>query len=499
LAICLLTSLPYLYAYAVEPPGRVFQGFFFLQDDAYTYLAKMREGWEGTWLWTNRYSTEPGAGAYFFTFWLALGHLAAIAHLSLMQMYQVARVVGGFALVMAAWTYIGHFLPERARRFAIFLLALDLGWGFVLSGRPVILGSQTDSLDLKMPELSAFFSILSLPHFVWAAAFQALAIVVTLRAVQAGSIGSAVVAGLLWLAEASIHAQMPVLIGGALLVALLWRRPALWGWVAFLIAFAIPGPYVLYSFWASMHNPDVLRWASEWRNNLPPDGISLVVALLPQLLLAALALPGMLRRRSREDIFLLAWLILLATILWLPTPAANLRRRFFDGIYLVFTVMAARGMVDVLLPRLRSIRLRRLLPFTWVALAAVDSAFLTLAPMLIARSAPYTVPAGVTAGIAWLNEQPVGVVVSTPGVGLMVPAGSSDTVYVGQYSETFRASQKAVDADQLLRGQVDPATFDRMHRVEVRYIFWTTDLGPLPIDATAPAFTAIGVRIYRLY
>ncbi|MGH7860604.1 MAG: hypothetical protein ACREOS_00030, partial [Candidatus Dormibacteraceae bacterium] len=63
-ALCLLTLVPYLYAWLTEPHGRVFMGFFYLGDDANTYLAKMHQGYEGKWLWQNRYTTEPSPGIF---------------------------------------------------------------------------------------------------------------------------------------------------------------------------------------------------------------------------------------------------------------------------------------------------------------------------------------------------------------------------------------------------------------------------------------------------
>src|SRR5258708_23746978 len=81
LALAAVASVPYLYAYAAQPPGHVFMGFFYLGDDANTYLAKMRQGWEGAWGWHNRYTTEPSPVAYLFMFWIVIGHLPAILHL----------------------------------------------------------------------------------------------------------------------------------------------------------------------------------------------------------------------------------------------------------------------------------------------------------------------------------------------------------------------------------------------------------------------------------
>jgi hypothetical protein len=110
LVLAAVTALPYVYAYAVEPPGHVFMGFFYLGDDANTYLAKMRQGWEGAWAWQNRYTTEPSPTAYLFMFWIVLGHLAALFNLPLIVTFHLARVAAAFALMAAAWFMICHFI-----------------------------------------------------------------------------------------------------------------------------------------------------------------------------------------------------------------------------------------------------------------------------------------------------------------------------------------------------------------------------------------------------
>ena len=499
--LVVVTSIPYAYAYAVQPHGHVFLGFFFLADDANTYLAKMREGLQGTWLWTNHYTTEPSPGAYFFTFWLALGHLAAVTHLSLIATFQLARVAGAFFLLGAAWMFICHFVEDHAaRRFAIVFCAAGLGWGFVIQalGHPLILGVRSDTLDWRMPELSAFYSILALPHFVWAAAFQAVAVVLTLRAAERGSLRLGFLAGLAWLGESSIHAQMPILVGGAVVVAAAARPVSRRGWAAVALALAVAAPYVAYSYLGYRTSPEVARWSAEWRNNLPPEGLSLLLALGPQVLLAALALPGVVKRRSRNDVFLVAWLVLLVAILWLPTPAANLRRRFFDGVYLPLVVLAARGLYEQVVPRLGWPRLKRLVPFTYVVLACAGSAFLVLAPIRFATRAPYTMPASQFAGITWLSSQPAGVVLSSPSIGLLIPGYTADTVYVGQYSETYRYAEKGRVAYRLLTGRTALTPF--LAANHVRYVFWTDEFGGSPPASLGKAaFSGAGVEVFRVY
>jgi len=501
LVLAVVTAIPYVYAYAVQTPGHVFMGFFYLGDDANTYLAKMRQGWEGAWSWHNRYTTESSPTAYLFMFWILLGHLAAITNLPLLVVFHLARVAAAFALMAGAWLFISHFVQDRsARRFALFFCALGLGMGYVIQalGHPVIFGNQTDTLDWRMPELTAFYSVLALPHFAWSGVFAAVGVVLTLKAIERGSLVLGVLAGLAWLGQASIHPQMPILMGGAVALALFLRPARPRGWVAGALAFAIPAPYILYSYLAFVGNPEVQRWTFHSKNALPPESFSLFFALAPQLLLALLGLPGAIRRRSREDLFLLAWLVLLAVILYLPNPAGDLRRRFLDALYLPLVVLGARGLYEDVLPRLRSLRARRLIPFSYVAFAAVGSAFLVLAPLAVAAQPQYSVPSAMYDGLNWLGAHPSGRVLCMPGVGLFVPAYSSDVVYVGHYDETFDYLNKTQTALKVLTGQEDIEQFVKAN--EIRYVVWTVDLQtPPPAVLGPPAYDTPDFKIWKVF
>ncbi|MEO8744770.1 MAG: hypothetical protein ABI455_05755 [Candidatus Dormiibacterota bacterium] len=493
--------MPYLYAYAVEPQGHVFMGFFYLGDDANTYLAKMRQGWEGSWAWENRYTTESSPTAYLFMFWIVLGHIAALLNLPLIVVFHLARVAAAFALMAAAWFFICQFLEDRnARRFAFFFCAFGLGMGYVIQalGHPVIFGHVTDTLDWRMPELTAFYSVLALPHFAWSGVFAALGVVLTFKAIQRGSLLLGVLAGLAWLGQASIHPQMPILMGGATAVALVLRPAPPRGWVAAAIAFAIPAPYILYSYFAFVGNPEVQRWTFHSKNALPPETFSLLFAIAPQLLLALAGLPAVLRRRSREDLFLVAWLVLLAAILYLPNPAGDLRRRFLDGIYLPLVVLAARGMYETILPRIRSVRVRGLLPFTYISFAAIGSAFLVLAPLAVAGQPQYSTTTAVYDGLSYLGANAAGRVLAMPGVGLYIPAYSPDTVYVGHYDETFDYVNKTQTALAVLTGKSDIEAFIRDNNI--RYVVWTADLPAPPPAILGPAsYDTPNFKIWKLY
>jgi len=373
--------------------------------------------------------------------------------------------------------------------------------GYVIQalGHPVVFGNPTDTLDWRMPELTAFYSILALPHFAWSGVFAALGIPLTLKAIERGDVRLGALAGLAWLGQASIHPQMPILMGGATAAAMLLRRPSTrQGWVAGALAFAIPAPYILYAYFAFIGNPEVQRWTFHSKNALPPEGFSFLFAIAPQLLLAVVGIPGALRRRSREDLFLIAWLVLLAAILYLPNPAGDLRRRFLDALYIPLVILAARGMFEVILPRFRSARARRLIPFSYVAFAAIGSAFLVLAPMLVATQPQYVMSRPYYGGLTWLGDQPQGRVLSMPGIGLYVPAYSPDTVYVGHYDETFDYYTKTQTALDVLTGKSDIEAFDQENHI--RYVIWTSDLKtPPPAALGPPAYDTPDFKIWKLY
>src|SRR5256885_4826746 len=109
--VAVISLLPYLLAWWLTPPGHHFAGFFFIADDATTYLAKMRQGADGSWLWNDPYTSEPHGGVFLFAFYLLAGHLAALIHLPLIAVYHLARVSGAIALVLAADRLCRRLLP----------------------------------------------------------------------------------------------------------------------------------------------------------------------------------------------------------------------------------------------------------------------------------------------------------------------------------------------------------------------------------------------------
>ncbi|MDP3954975.1 MAG: hypothetical protein Q8Q15_01250, partial [bacterium] len=80
---------PTIWAYLKTPPGFWFVGFNFIHDpwDVNSYLANIRQGFNGRWLYQNPYATVPTEPIPIYFFYIFLGHLAKIFSLPILWIY----------------------------------------------------------------------------------------------------------------------------------------------------------------------------------------------------------------------------------------------------------------------------------------------------------------------------------------------------------------------------------------------------------------------------
>jgi hypothetical protein len=166
--ILAVSCLPYLIGWAATPSGYQFGGILVNPFDGNSYLAKMRQGWAGTWQSHLTYTPDPHDGAsIIYLFYLGSGHLARLMGLPLVIIYHVARVLAGLALLMAVYAFLLRLTGDRfERRLGYLLVATSagLGWlGLAVGAFPI---------DLWVPEALAFFSLLTNPHFPLAMALM---------------------------------------------------------------------------------------------------------------------------------------------------------------------------------------------------------------------------------------------------------------------------------------------------------------------------------------
>ena len=253
--VAAVSLLPYLLAYLWTPPGHHFAGFFFIADDAATYLSKMRQGAAGSWLWADPYTSEAHGGVFLFSFYLLFGHLAALLHLPLIATYHLARISGTVALVFAVDRLCRRLIPGQ-RNLGLVLVLLGSGLGFLAqaAGNPAILGSKLEALDLHLPELSGWYSMLAIPHFTWATALIVIALLGLLEIIDHPGWRAIVATAAALTALTAIHPQMIPVIAVIWLayraVLFTWGTRPTWRQLAMeATPFLITTPLLAYNAW----------------------------------------------------------------------------------------------------------------------------------------------------------------------------------------------------------------------------------------------------------
>lgn len=509
-AIATLSLLPYLLAYLWTPPGHHFAGFFFIADDATTYLAKMRQGADGSWLWNDPYTSEPHGGVLLFFFYLLFGHLAALLHLPLIAAYHLARISGAIALVIAADQLCRRILPEH-RRLGLALVILGSGAGFLAQalGNPSLLGSRVEALDLHLPEISGWYSILAIPHFAWATALIIAALLGLLRIAEAPAWRPVAFTSAALIALTAIHPQMIPVLGVIWIayqgVLVIWGdRPSIRSLAAQAVPFLATLPLLSYNGWILFRDPTIAEWARQWRHQAPGP-VSLAVSLGLPLLAAILGIVIAWRRRDRGLALMLVWPPLVIALLYLPN-LANIQRRLLDALYVPIGILAAVG-IRSLTSRLRRARARRIEAI--LVTACCISSALVLAIAL--RFASGTFTEAYIGGDAWQAMQWLSVhhqqsdrALSSPGAGQLLPAWAGVPVYVGHYSETLDYLQKIRNVQEVLRPGEPEATVRAFLRDNgITLLYWSSDeaaTGFQPADQ--PYLRAIyqegTVSIYRV-
>jgi hypothetical protein len=478
-----LINLPYLLAYANSDAGHIFTGIMYALADGHSYLAKIRQGWRGEWLFTLAYTAEPGPGVFLFTYYLFLGHLARWLGLSVETIYHGARLVNGALFLMSAFHFIAHFFETaRARLLAwlFFTWSSGLSWVTALTG--------TLAPDAWIAESLPFLTLFSNAHFplawalmLWIFEWSLPGLAQTRPLAQRlALIGFATTA--LGLVQPMTFVTIGAVLGG------LWlARAALLRSLLYIMQEAAPilvlgvcaAPWVVYALWVVQDHPVMRLWNAQNVTPSPPWNEALLWAGVP----FALALVGAARaarRRSLLDQSLLAWLVLGSLIVYAPLA---LQRRLSMGLWTPVAILAAQGFRELIWPRVAA--RWRPLALAFVLLAVLPNAALILAGGVggaLARPPELFYSRAEAAALDWLAANARGaVVLAGPEMGAFIPGRADVRVVYGHPYETVNAPATQQAVLDFFAGHVAPERFFAEH--PARFIFY----GPREKKLGAPA------------
>ena len=523
LAVLLLASLPTLYAWSLSDADHVFTGFCYNVEDGHSYLAKMRLGAEGEWLFHLFYTPEDHSGAFVYPFYLLLGKLARLAGLSLPLTYHLARAGLGLFLLLTIYAFAARLTADvTLRRLAWALTALGSGMGWLLVLGRLVQWLGAMPLDFWVPEAFVFLVLYSLPHLALAEALLLWSLLWTLDSFEEKRLWPAIKAGLAAIGMVLVvpfYAGVLAAVLGAYLVALFlalhpaakrsglvqprgpdgaepparWRIP--WRQIGLAaIVGACVAPIVAYNSWVFGTNPVFKQWIAQ-NTILSPHPVHYVLGYLPLLLPAIPGAIAVVRNRKAERLWLLplAWVVIVPLLLYAPF---NLQRRMIAGAQVPLALLAARGLLTVARGGIgaRSTPLRygmqslqpghpgrgRLAIVAWVALAALSNLILVGGSLVEvqARAMPAFRPGGEIAAADWLDQHASlgDIVLTTYRSGNLLPVLAGVRVFIGHGPETLYHDEKLAELQQFY----DPATGDDwrqafLARYGVDYVFWGPD------------------------
>ncbi len=501
-----LTTLPYLAGHLCPSPGKVFAGAFYDLSDYNSHLAKMQQGYQGSWRWKSLFTSEPHEGGFVHPFYLALGHLARTFNLGLVTTYHLARVLGGMLLLTLAYRFIALFLELKEERRTAFLLA-SLGSGVGWLVQPFL---SVLAIDFWLSDFYLFFSIWAFPHFTFSLSFMLLAWILLLKGTEGPAVKEMIGAALCGLALTLIHPYMPLVLN--LVLATFWgakalidRRLPLREAVALGLMLIFQAPVVFYHYLLFTRNPVFSGWAAQ-NLTLSP---SLPHYFVGAGLVGLLAVLGALTPKVPflKKAFPLFWAILALVLAYGPW---NFQRRLTEGWILAGGILASWGWHRVLEPRFTdSLKWRaKTLRFALVAAASISNLLLlSLAFHGIFTGHPdLFYPSEVIKAVDWLkaHSKPDDVTFSSYSTGNLIPAHAGRRVFLGHEMETVDFARKKEIVQAFFTRMASEERCAILEKYGVDFIFFGPyertigQLSPEGLECVEKIYQEGGVEIFRV-
>ena len=505
----LLAWLPNAAAPLLAPAGQQFMGSLINPDDHSVYLAAIRQGAEGNWLFHFNFSPEPIPPRLTYLFYLLLGRLLTAVsppHLSTATntLFHVARLLAGLLLLWVLWVWAGIILP-RWQQTAWLLAVFGGGLGWLLA--PLLQTNLQTLPDLGQSEWGVLLPMLGTPHFALGLAAETLLFASLYQLQQTkrqrwGLLGAvcSTLLGLLYPYNISVAGLVAALylLAGAVQERRLPRW--LWGWGSMALLPLLP-LFAYYAIWA--------RQDPNWEQTHVLSNV--ITSPTPPQLMAGLGLIGLLGLvglwhwlAARRDPLLPIWAIANVLVLYLPLPFAG---RFLLGLTIPWVTLAAFGLETAVLPHLPHppatvATIRRILLILTTPSTMALLALLFYAP-LVRPNFPLFLPEADLTAVAWLAPQlnETDLVLSHYPVGNTLPRYTNGRVFIGQPFLTLHLADK-LDELTTFWAASPTARQATIARWGITYIYVGT-VEKARFDTTIPppgelVYDRDGVKIYQL-
>ncbi len=462
--ILVYSSIPNWVGYAAETETLSYKGAFFDPQDYAVHISMLRAGMQGDWAYRFRFTTEPHTIAYTRMFYIILGQINRVLHLSPIILFEIARWFFGALALLSLYALASRVFEELWWRRIAFLLAVfasGLGWMQLMMGWN--LGTVTP-IDFWLIDAYVFFGLALFPHFAFVTALLCLAFAFYLDFLFTANWKRFAWVGAFALFVQFVNPIAFMLVDITFLVATIayWVQKekiektqllALGGLAILQV------PLLLYNFMLLTFDPVWSQFTQQNQTLSPP----LFYYLWGFGLLWIFALVGGVFAFRHHKIALIAstaWVLVGLALAYAPFP---IQRRFLHGITIPLAFLGTQGLMTFSRFILRktpfgATRIRILIGLT-IFLLSFSSIYLVLGRSLCLFNHPdeYYYDNSLDYALDWLQENatPNDFVISTAPSGQLIAQNTELRVYLGHEAETLKYAYKSQLIDTFYRGEAD--------------------------------------------
>jgi len=475
--VSIITLVPYGLAISLAKPEGVFGGFLVNPIDGFSYLAKMRQGYEGQWLFHLPYTVESGEGAFIFLFYIFLGHLSRWTGIPSIVLYHLVRFLGSVFMFSMAFVFVSQFFKTKILRwgaYGIILLGGGLGWIGVPFG---LLAS-----DLWIVESIPFLTAYANAHFPLATAlFLALVLIFLIKA-RATYLNMIVI----FLISTVFAMIQPFSMVPLFIILFLWLLLETWieanghegsilmmrireKWFLFFAMIAGALPWFIYDYLLTIHHPVIAAW-NEQNITLSPPIYDYILGFGAIFVLAVFGILKGLFRSTKEERLLLVWVIAQALLLYAPFA---LQRRLSLGLFFALVILALLTLNQFVVnqKRIRLLVLAVLIlsiPSNLIVLGSGIAGMMKKDPLVVLEKDEMM-------AYQWLssNAVPGEIILAGTIAGNRIPAFATLRVFYGHPFETVNAKESKALIEGIFSAEdVQDDGIEELQSMRVTYVFY---------------------------
>lgn len=459
------TQLPVLWGYAIQTDDLLFTGRTLGILNYYTYHDWMIQASEGDLLFTTHRTSEPVPALFVSLLFLAIGMFSGITGLGILGSYYLFYVFIGFGFFAVLMLFIALLTDKTGlRKTALVITLTSSGLGFLLWGlfkvieAPYFFSEATPFSQRIFPVdiwLTDVFPLMSLHSYLLHFATMALLvgvfglfIVGWKRESWKHIIGASVVTWVLIGTHVYEMVTAFAVISVFMLVSLIlngWKNIHL-----YLLYVATAVPLFIFNILVFLGDP-LFSEITRFNIVLSPNPFSYVIGLGIPLLLALVyigrtVLPQI-KSIDVSILFVSVWAVTQFFLVYLPVP---FQARFGLGMMIPVGILAAFGLYQHVLPRIRE--RRRTLALVLIILIMLPSNALFITKELYKTDAMdnhYFIHADDEEAIDWLVEHTDRNDVVLSGILIGAPlSGESHRVFLGHVDMTINSGEKQLLVEQ---------------------------------------------------